>query len=435
VSPKRRSPGDGGLWKRADGMWTGSVEIRSIDGTRLQKRVYSKNRNEAKRKLDELRDELKKGIIPIASTTTVNVWLRYWVDKIKKPNVKPNTYDWYEEAVRLHIIPNIDAKTKLKHLTSIDIEDMLTKIDTSGNRQRAHKTLKQALGKAVDYGLIGRNAAAAVHPPGHVKKTRGSLGADAAKRAIKAAIEVQESRDESDPMVATRWAAAFFTGARPAELLGLELNRINLGDDPIFRPPLPPLPPMALDLSWQLQPMDRAHGCGDPIDTWPNGKPRYPCGKKMPSFCPQSRWGFNDDFVYRECIGSLVWTKPKSAAGTRIVPLVPFVAISLERHLADTAGLPNPHQLVWRRADGRPLTKHDDAAQWRKVIAAAELPAVDVYAGRHTTGTLLQELGVPIEVRMQIMGQSSEAAHAGYIHVDQTQTRAALGKLERLLLG
>lgn len=435
MSPKRRSPGDGGLWKRADGMWTGSVEIASPDGTRRQKRVYSKNRNEAKRKLDELRDEIRKGIIPIASTTTVNAWLRYWVDKIKKPNVRPNTYDWYEEAVRLHIIPNIDSKTKLKALTSIDVEQMLEKVDTSGNRQRAHKTLKQALGKAVDYGLIGRNVAKAVETPGHVKKTRGSLGAEAAKRAIKAAIEVQESRDETAPIVATRWATAFLTAARPAELLGLELDRVNLTDEPIFRPGLPPLPPLSIDLAWQLQPLDRAHGCGDPEGTWPNGKPRYPCGKKMPSFCPQTRWDFNDDFVYRECIGSLLWTKPKSAAGTRIIPLVPFLVAALAQHLADTADVPNPHGLVWRRADGRPLTKHDDAAQWRQVLAAAGLPKSDVYAGRHTTGTLLQELRVPIEVRMQIMGQSSEAAHAAYVHVDQTQTRAALEKLEQLLLG
>lgn len=422
MSPKRRSPGDGGLWKRPDGMWTGSVEIGTApDGRRLQKRVYSKNRNEAKRKLDELRSEVQRGIIPIASTTTVPVWLRYWVDNIKKPTVKPNTYDWYEEAVRLHIIPNIDAKTKLKNLTAVDIDQMLEKIDTSGNRQRAHKTLKMALGKAVDYGLIGRNVAKAVDAPGHVKKTRGSLGADAAKRAIKAAIEIQESRDETCPQVATRWATAFLTGARPAEVIGLEIDRVDLRSG-------------VFDFSWQLQQLDKAHGCGQPTGVLTNGKPAYPCGKKMPSFCPHSRWDFNADFVYRECVGSLVWTKPKSAAGRRIVPIVAPLQAMLDHHLAATAHLPNPHGLVWRRIDGRPLTKHDDAREWRAVTAAAGLPKVDVYAGRHTAATLLQELGVPEETRMAIMGQSSAAAHAAYIHVDQTQTRAALAKLEQLLL-
>lgn len=421
MSPRKRGSGEGGLWKRADGLWVGSAEYSAADGQRRQKRVYSKNRNEARRKLDDLKEDLRKGIIPIASSTTVAVWLRYWVDEIKKPKVKPKTYDWYEEAVRLHIIPNIDSKTKLKSLTSVDVDRMLEKIDTSGNRQRAHKTLKMALAKAVDYGLIGRNVAQVVDKPGHVKTARGSLTAADAKLAIKTAIELQASRDGTAPLLATRYAAGILTGARPAELLGLEWNRVDLAGG-------------TLDLSWQLQQLDHAHGCGEPEGTWPNGKPRYPCGKKVPSYCPQTRWDFNDDFVYRDCVGSLVWTKPKSAAGTRIVPLMPVLCAMLERHQADTAHQPNPHNLVWHRADGYPITRHDDGAAWRQVLAAAELPAVDVYAGRHTTGTLLQALGVPTEVRMQIMGHSSEAAHAGYIHVDQTQTRAALQKLEQQLL-
>ncbi|OBK22512.1 tyrosine-type recombinase/integrase [Mycobacterium asiaticum] len=422
MSPsKRRTPGDGGLFKRADGMWTGSVEIRSDDGKRRQKRVYSKNRNEAKRKLEELRDEIKRGIVPIASTTTVANWLRYWADEIKKPKVRPNTYDYYDEAIRLHITPHLDPKLKLKQLTTQHVRDMLKKVNTSANAQRAHKTLKFALKDAIKNGYLTRNVAEAVDTPGHTKRTRGSLGADAAKRAIRAAIDIQTSSDETTPMLATRWAAAFLTGARPAELLGLEWDRVDL-DNGVF------------DLSWQLQQLDRAHGCGEPIGTDTNRKPLYPCGKKRASFCPQARWDFNNDFIYRDCIGSFVWTKPKTAAGTRIVPIVAPLLIALAEHRELTAGQPNPHGLVWHRRDGRPLSRHDDAAAWRQVLDAAELPAVEVYATRHSAATLLQELGVPEEVRMQITGHSSAAAHRGYIHVDQTQTRAALGKLERLLL-
>jgi site-specific recombinase XerD len=104
----------------------------------------------------------------------------------------------------------------------------------------------------------------------------------------------------------------------------------------------------------------------------------------------------------------------------------------LEKH-RQRAG-PNPHNLVWHRPDGRPLTRHDDAKYWGAVLAAANLPKVDVYAIRHSTATLLQELGVAEETRMAIMGQSSVAAHRAYIHVDQSQAKTALGKLEGLLL-
>lgn len=435
MSPRKRSTGDGGLWKRkSDGMWIGTIEYKSGDGVRRQKRVYSKNRNECVRKKDEAQKEIDAGIVPNTASTTVHVWLRYWVDKIKKPKVKPKTYDWYEESVRLHITPNIDPKKRLKYLTAQDIRDMLDKIETSGNRQRAHKTIKMALEAAVGDRVIAHNPAENVDRPGHVKKARGSLGADSAKRAIRAAIDVQESRDETAPLLATRYATGILVGARPAELLGLELDRLNLTDEPMVRQDAPLLPARSFDLSWQLQQLDHAHGCGEPVGTDDKGKPLWPCGKKRASFCPGARWDFNDDFVYRECIGSLVWTKPKSAAGTRIVPLMPVLLAMLQQHLVDTAHQPNPHGLVWHRADGYPITRHDDGDEWRKVLAVAELPACDPYTGRHTTGTLLQELGVPAEVRMAIMGQSSAAAHAEYIHVDQTQTRAALGKLERALL-
>ena len=61
---RRRSPGDGGLWKDPRrNLWIGSVEIPSTDGKRRQKRVASKNRNEAIRKLKELRKAVDAGTV------------------------------------------------------------------------------------------------------------------------------------------------------------------------------------------------------------------------------------------------------------------------------------------------------------------------------------------------------------------------------------
>jgi integrase len=409
MAKRRGTYGDGGLFRRADGMWVGSVEIPSADGKRRQKRVYAKDRRECKRKRDELRAEVAMGIIPISSTTTVGTWLDYWLAEIKKPNVRPNTFDWYEEAVRLHIKPHIGRLT-LKNLKPQEIRVMLGKANTRGNAQRAHKTLKIALKDAITEGLIRTNVAEAVDKPEHVKQARGSLTAVEAKVAIRAAISIQDS---GAPRLATRWVAGFLTGARPAELLGLEWDRVDLDNG-------------LLDLSWQLQQVDKAHGCGDKQNAG------YPCGKKRASFCPQAHWDFPNKFEYRVCRGSLLWTKPKTDAGTRIVPIVAPLQVMLEQHRHNPD--PNPYGLVWRRPDGNPLSRHDDADNWRAVLEAAKLPAVDVYAIRHSTATLLQELGVSQEVRMQLMGQSSAAAHRAYVHVNQTQTRAALGALETLLL-
>jgi hypothetical protein len=61
---RQRRPGEGSLFQRAtDGLWIGSIEVRSADGKRLQKRVSSKSRAEALRKLEVLRssEALKPG--------------------------------------------------------------------------------------------------------------------------------------------------------------------------------------------------------------------------------------------------------------------------------------------------------------------------------------------------------------------------------------
>src|SRR5699024_1385596 len=124
-----------------------------------------------------------------------------------------------------------------------------------------------------------------------------------------------------------------------------------------------------------------------------------------------------------------IWTRPKTDAGLRIVPIVTPLLDMLRAHRALTASDPNPHDLVWCYRDGRVIGEKREWELWKAALAAAGLPDVDQYSTRHTTATLLDELGVSDEVRMQIMGQSSKVAHRAYLHVDQSRARAALDQL------
>lgn len=413
MSPrKRRGPGEGSLFKRADGMWIGSVEIPSTDGRRRQKRVSAKDYKTAKEKLTELRENVSMGVIPSTSHTTVEKWLTHWLEHIKRPHVRPSTFQFYEEAVRLHIVPHI-GKCRLGQLTAQEVRVMLNKANTSRNAQRAHLTLDLALKAAVSEGVLSRNVVDAVEKPGHTKGERGALSAVSAKHIIRTAIQVQEcdTAGSGAPLLATRWAAAFLTGARPAELRGLTWDRVDLDSG-------------QFDFAWQLQRHKQVHGCQDA-----DGKPT--CNRARPGFCPQRYWDLPAGFEYRECYKSLIFTRPKTKAGTRIVPIVPMLGEMLRRHAAEPGA--NPHNLVWHHRDGRPLDPADDHEAWKALIKEAKLPAVEPYAARHTTATLLDELHISEDVRMQIMGQSSKVAHRMYVHVDQSRTRAALGKLGDLL--
>jgi integrase len=401
--PKRRSRGTGGLYKRADGLWCGSVDVPTTDGRRRRRVVCAKDRGAAAQKLAAVKKEIEAGQFATSAKTTVEAWLGHWLENIHKPQVKPTTYRYYADTIRLYIVPRI-GKIRLSKLSQNDVRQLHAAIQQDSTRaaQKAHQVLQKALKDAMHEGLLSRNVAEAVKKPKHVKDSPKALTAEAARALIRSAI------DAGDPLAA-RWATAFLTAGRQGEVIGLELDRLH--HDLSF-----------MDLSWQLQQLPKIHGC----------PPSEPCGKQRAAACPAAKWDMPPGFEFRPCYRSLVWTRPKSSAGTRIVPVIEPLQILLRDHLERTAHLPNPHGLVWRHPDGRPIAPRDDSTLWHQALDKAELPAIGLHAARHTTATLLLAAGVPEQVRMQIMGQSSVDAHRGYVHVDQSQTRAALENLTLL---
>lgn len=392
------------MFKRADGIWVGSVEIPvGIDGKRRQKRVYSKSRAAARDKLKELQDKVSGGLVVITGNDTLADWLDTWLNTIKKPRLTQSTFKFYEEAVRLHINPVIGS-TRLDRLTAQHIYHAINEANTTRNAQRVHLVLKMALNKAVDNGVLSRNVCAAIDKPTHSKIEQDILTLDQASHLYGTAVAAQ-------PLMASRWAAALWTGARPAELRGLEWDRVDF-DNATF------------DLSWQLKQLSKTHGCGDRHSdgTWP-------CGKKRGHACPGAYWDLAPGIEWRECRGSMLWTRPKTDAGKRMVPIVAPLLEMLRAHYRATGNDPNPHNLVWHWPDGKPIGEKQEWELWTALLDAAGLPRIDQYCTRHTTATLMDEIGVPQDVRMQIMGHSSKVAAKAYVHVDQTRTRAALEKL------
>lgn len=408
---RRRAPGDGSLYKRGDGLWVGAVTVTTPDGKQHRRTVSSKRRGEAARRLEQLKADIEAGLVATTPKTTVGEWLDYWLENIHRPQVRPTTYRHYEQTIRLHIKPHIGAR-QLHRLTQEDVRTMHRAVQGKSTRaaQKAHQTLQRALDDAVREGLLVRNVAAMVHKPRHTKELIQPLDADGARHLINTAI------DRGDPL-ATRWAAAFLTGARQAELLGLTWDRVDLEAG-------------LIDLAWQLQYVQHTHGCGkaDEIGA-------YPCGRQRPGWCPDRRRELPPGYEFRECYRSLAWTRPKTAAGTRIVPLAAPMLALLRAHRQMSADRPNPHNLVWRHPDGRPFGPRDDHRAWQEAARAAGFtdPLPPLHAARHTTATLLMEAGVPEQVRMQIMGQSSVDAHRGYVHVDHSLKHAAVAELGSLL--
>lgn len=417
---KKRGAGDGALYKRSDGMWVGRVDIPpGPDGKRKVRSVYSKDRATAAEKLRKLQAEVEAGLITTGPGTTVGEWLAYWLAEVHRENIRPGTRTDYARIINNHIVPRIGSK-KLKELKPEDVLAMQKHISKTATRtsQVAHHILNRAINDAVRFNRCAFNPVGVVVTPKHVKKSRDSFTVSEA-RAIMAAARQTVPEDEG-PVMGSRWVAAFLTGSRKGEMLGLEWDRVDLDAG-------------AIDLAWQLKQLAWRHGCGTARDD-----KTYPCGKKRAAFCPERERDVDPGDEFRECHEGLCWTRPKSSAGIRLVPLVGEMPQLLAEHRAQTAGQPNPHHLVWHHLDGRPVAHETDYQLWQELLVKAGIrdadgPPVPHHRCRNTTATLLLAAGVDSHIVDSVFGHADVTTTRGYQSVDLTMARQAFDNLPRML--
>ena len=81
--PKKRSPGDGGLWySEAKGLWIAAIDTGfTADGRRRQKYVSARKQSDARAKLQKLKKEIATYGAPLDSKqarATVKDWAIGW---------------------------------------------------------------------------------------------------------------------------------------------------------------------------------------------------------------------------------------------------------------------------------------------------------------------------------------------------------------------
>ncbi|KTR47304.1 hypothetical protein NS359_15160 [Curtobacterium oceanosedimentum] len=304
--------------------------------------------------------------------------------EIVDQEVRPKTAESYRSLVRLYIEPAIGARN-LTEVTTADVRELHRFMRDAGlsasTVRLGHRVLAIALKQAHREGYTNRDVAALVKPPRPSSPTLTTLSREDAARLLQA---VRGDRLES------RWVAALLTGARQGELLGLELDRV--ADE--------------LDLSWQLQRLTWQHGCGQP------------CGRARGAECPDRRIVAPPDHERRHLAGGFWLTRPKTAAGTRRVPLVSPLRELVDARVAAAATEPNPYGLLWTsgaaRSLGQPIDASADSRAWRQLTARAGVTGVRLHDARHFTVDLLYAAGVPEVVAMELIGHSSVAMTRRY---------------------
>ena len=396
----RRDKGSGSVYQRAsDGRWIAAIDLGwGPDGKRKRKTVSGRTKAEALRKKVAFERDMARHGVSATGATTVKAYLEEWLTTVR---VKPTTLATYRNNVRRYLIATL-GRRRLDQLEPQHVRETLVWMEKQGlspaTVNGAHRVLRAALSDAVNDQRIPRNVAKNVAAPSPHGQEAASLTAAQARILLR-------SLPASDPLAA-RWAVALLLGIRQGEALGMEWDRIDLEVG-------------TLDLSWQLQRLPYRHGCGGT------------CGKVRAGSCPQRALAVPRDFQHRVVDGALALTRPKSQAGWRIIPLPGFVVTALVNHRGIHGA--SPSGLVFTRADGRPHDPAQDNHAWHDALDAAGLPQVKLHAARHTTATLLLELGVDPKVIQAILGHSTVVMTRAYQHASIEMQRRAMDSMADLM--
>ncbi len=387
---------------KCQGRWIGAVSAGWTErGTRRRLTVTATTEAEAKRRLRKKVQEVEEGAASEASSRkTVKAWAEEWLPIVER-ELSPNAMEKTLTATRKWIVPTIGHK-RLADIAPADVRAVMDKMRREGlvssSQRRYHSVLIQMLKAAQGEGYAIAPRVLAVKAPAKSVSDREDIPVSDAVRMLEVA--------STDPAGA-RWVAGFLQGMRQGEVLGLTRDAVDLDRG-------------ILILSWQLQPLpyrvtrDRTSGFRTP-----------------------------DGYEAKQVRGRWHLVRPKSDAGWRVIPLLPWMTEALRAWFEVMPE--SPHGIVWHHPVGDP-PKIDDAAWYALQDAAgvrhpARLDAdgepgrYTIHEARHTTATLLLEAGVDPAVITAIIGHSSIVTTRGYQHVNAAPLAAAMEKVaERLAL-
>lgn len=209
--PKRRSRGEGSIFKRSDGLWTARITLPN--GKRKTK--YAKSQKEVRDWLVEMQNANRAGTWSDAQSVTFAEFMERYLSDVVAHTLRLTTQDSYVSLTRKHLIPELGSikliNLRPNHLQSL-YSDRLNQGYSRRTVQYLHAIMHKALAQAVKWDLIPRNVADAVDAPRPAKQTPQILTQAQARQFL--------DYVKDDPLYPV-WLLAITSGMRKGEILGL----------------------------------------------------------------------------------------------------------------------------------------------------------------------------------------------------------------------
>jgi integrase len=375
----RRVNGEGTIYRRKDGRYAGAAYVLTPGGTRKRVQVYGKTWNEAHNKLAAALATAQKGMPVADRKAKLGDYLDYWLENFVKANQRPKTYEQYEGSVRLYLKSGL-GKRAISDLTVPMVQAFLNNLlkDTGKIRtvQVVRTTLSAALTRAQREELVSRNVAQLVELPQYKPKEITPW------TTAEASVFLEVS--QAHPFYAAFQLLVLY-GLRRGEMLGLRWRDIRFDEGEIL-------------IRQQVQRVGR----------------------------------------------ELLVGPVKTDSGKRDLPLLGSVRGPLDAHRdaqsqrraalgSKWRGAGDETELVFTTAKGTPIEPRNFNRSFWTVCQANGIRVIRPHHVRHSLGTRLKELGVPVKDAQAILGHASVLTTMEiYQHDDMASRTAALTKVENV---
>jgi len=369
----KRARGEGSVTLRKDGRWQTSMTLEG----RKRKYFYGENQAEALEKLHVAQEQQRQGKLARGRQQTVAQFFEDWLENVHRHKIRYNTYRIYRTHLKLRVLPTL-GHIKLQNLTVYQIETLYGKLQQQGYKAETirslHRMLSKALGDAVRWKRLSHNICNDVQQPSEEEFEMQLLTQEQAKALIESV--------RGTPLEAII-PLALGTALRGGEILGLLWSDIDFEEKSLT--------------------VKRT--------------------------------------AYRVVKQGMITSEPKTAKSKSKILLPQFVtdALLLHRERQELVRLKmgekwEEHGLVFTNSLGKFMSRqHYLGNKFKQVLKKASLPDMRFHDLRHSSATILLEMGVHPKLVQNLLRHAKLATTMDrYSHVRPKLQRKVMDDLDTL---
>ena len=383
----KKSNGEGSINRYKNG-WRATITIgRDSSGKLIRKQFYGKTKIEALEKMNEYKDNNRRGLILKDDKMNFQQWYKIWLFEFRANELKPSTIARYEVIYRNHIKDTLIGNMKLKDINTVILQTYYNDLIKQGKTEKFIKYLNKSIKPAVKQAkrmhyILEDFTENIIIPKGKSNREENKVFSLEEQKEFLMAIKTHKYR--------MQFILALGTGLRISEITALK---------------------------WQD--IDFIHGTLNVV--------RAVSGAYIPE-----RLGLN---INKDKI-----TTPKTQTSVRTVTIPDIILKELLKHKENQDFHKEKYReiyddkgYVFANEIGNYILIDTLRKSFSKVLKDNNIRHINFHGLRHTYATRLFEKGVPLKIIQKLLGHSSLEITADiYTHIINGEKISAVQELNDL---